>query len=109
MRQFKLKSGVDVAFIPGAGKLTESSVIMGNEYSKYVPGLLVEVMPASPPVELTEAPSAPKPLTEVMPVPPVEVETSVPITSPRVEKLEETSGEEKRKPGRPKGSTKTGG
>lgn len=44
MKTYRLRAGLDVAFIPGQGKVLKEVDIMGN-FDKLVPSLLTEVMP----------------------------------------------------------------
>ena len=67
MTSYKLKPGIDVAYIGGVGKVRAGVLLEAN----HAPGLLVEVpdMPKNPPLESTEPVHAPKPLTEPAPEP----------------------------------------
>lgn len=113
MKKFKLNGSVSVAYIPGAGKVTEGQELMGEEFGKYAPRLLMEVpeTPVSAAPMLVEP--APSPVPAAPPAPsPAQVESVRPLNEVMGDAApaEETPVvEEKRKPGRPKGSGKNGG
>lgn len=116
MKRFVLNPSLGMAFIPGLGKVMKGRVVMGDEYAKYSPRLLTEV----PEVPVSAAPLLVEPAPSVVPI-------AAPVAVPVVPVNEETGArmlnevvgdaqgdesglvEGKRKPGRPKGSTKTGG
>lgn len=112
MKSYKVKPGTDVAFIPGVGKITEGTILMGDEYAKFAPRLLVEVptVAAQVPLESTEPSRGPVPLTEPAPAPHVEIPPPPPAQvedKSAAKVLEEDPEPAKRGPGRPKGSTKS--
>lgn len=62
MSNYKLKPGLSSVFLPGAGKVTVKTVLTGEQYQRFVPQFLVEVLE-----EAVQAPAAP--FAVVVPVP----------------------------------------
>lgn len=99
MASFKLNPKAGMVFIPGRGRVREGEVLMGEEYRKYTPKLLVEVpdAPTVPPVEVKVVPKkvpmeTPKPLAEAP------LEAAEPKTSPNQKVLTEETPIPKAKP-----------
>jgi hypothetical protein len=87
MRKFTLKPGLSFAVIPGTGRVSPKQVLEGEQYARFVPSLLAEVLvepaPIAPPL-VVRPPPLPAPRVEVRPPPPpppvalAEVPVSVP-------------------------------
>jgi hypothetical protein len=122
-KMFKANPGVGTVVLPGVGKVAAGQILVGDEFSRYAPRFLTEVLPEPASLPLEQSPP---------PGPQVLVETKKPASVPpqpgpeasqlaqqvldRVESVpppppssEEASGEdeepilvEKRGPGRPR-------
>lgn len=87
MSSYKLKPGLSSVFLPGAGKVTTKTILTGEQYQRFVPQFLVEVLeevvlaPAAPfAVFVPESVVAPAPAPE--PVVPAPVPASEPVVVP---------------------------
>lgn len=74
MRRFKKKPELAFAVIPGLGRISDDRVIEGDQFAKFAPSLLVEVLPAAVPVSAKSAPKPPPAV--IVPPPPA-------VTAPR--------------------------
>lgn len=68
MRKFIKKPDITFAVIPGVGRLAEGQVLEGDQYAKFVPSLLVELL-SEPAAAPAVAPPAPERTVEAPPPP----------------------------------------
>lgn len=66
MRKFTLKPDLSFAVIPGTGRIVPKQVLEGEQYARFVPSLLVELL---------EEPKAAPPVPPPPPPAPLSVET----------------------------------
>ena len=85
MKRYVKNASFDEVYLPGAGKVMNGRVLMGDEYGKYAPRYLTEVpeQPNGAPLESTQPRRGPSLLTEPLDSP------AVPVPSPELPKLEE--------------------
>jgi hypothetical protein len=60
-RKFVLKAGKTHASIPGVGVVHPGHILEGDQYARYVPGILEELPANTPVATKMEAPPAPAP------------------------------------------------
>lgn len=76
MRRFKKKPELSFVVIPGVGRVSDDRVLEGDQFAKFAPSILVEVLPV-PSAPLKEpAPVVSRPVVLVPPPPPA-------VTAPR--------------------------
>ena len=74
MRRFKKKPELSFVVIPGLGRISDDRVLEGDQYAKFAPSILVEVLPApaaplKEPAPAVLIPPPPPPVTAPAPVP----------------------------------------
>ena len=80
MASFTLKSGLSAAFLPGVGRVTVGMVLVGEQYRKFSPALLVETVEVKTVAAVEARPVSTAPMiTEVRPLAPKPV-VAAPIT-----------------------------
>lgn len=88
MDRFTLKPTLRIAFIAGVGQVRQNQVLVGEQFRKFVPAILVEIQdPVETPVDVAAAPPA-----VIIPDPPVAVEPEV-VSEPKQPPVEEPAPE----------------
>jgi hypothetical protein len=84
MPRFKLNPEAGMVFVPGHGRVKPGDILMGEQYRRFTPNLLVEVPdpPPAPPMETRVVKPKPKPLEAPKPVTKMPLEAEEPVTSP---------------------------
>lgn len=95
-RQFRKREDLHLVIIPGMGRLRPNQILSGDQYAKFVPHLLEEVLPAKSaapvvPAAVAPAPAAPVPelVVKKSSPPPVVEETPAPVEAEAVLFVEE--------------------
>jgi len=102
MPRFKLNPKAGMVFLPGHGRVKPGDVLVGEQFRRFTPNLLVEVPdpPKDPPVEVKAASKPKKPLEVPKPLAETPLETREAPTSPGKKLL--TEDEEPAPPPKPK-------
>lgn len=77
-RQFRKREDLHLVIIPGMGRLRPNQILSGDQYAKFVPHLLEEVLPAKSVAPVVPAVVAPAVPTPAAPVPELVVKKSSP-------------------------------
>ena len=93
MRKFTLKPELSFAVIPGTGRVAPKQVLEGEQFARFVPSLLVELL-EEPKAAAVVPPPAPKKVLEAPPPPPAPVLVEAPVSKP--EPKDEPKDEPKR-------------
>ncbi len=79
-KRFVLRAGLHVAMIPGLGRVKQGFVVEGEQYARFVPSILTEILDSAPvaapvatilvePAPILPPPPPPEPLVAEMPEP----------------------------------------